>query len=138
MDILRAHAVDLSLGLGDAAEDPERVLFHERREVTRVNQRADFAMRAAVHMFMIMLVGMRMSVVLADLMPVPVLVGILVFMLMFVAMRVPAVRMLVRMLQRRVLPAVFVRVMMLRVMIVLVMMMHMIFFAVLVRAFMPV
>ena len=42
------HPVDFSLGDGDALENAERVLFHERRKLAGRDELPDFAMIAAV------------------------------------------------------------------------------------------
>jgi len=148
VDILHAHAVDFSLGLGDAAEDPERVSFHEWREVAGLDERADFAVRAAMLMpvFVLMRVPVFMSVFVCVtvLMAVPVpaafVAVIVVVIVRMFAMRMPVrvgvvfrgVLVLVRVLQRRVSLGGCMGVLVLRIVVVLVMMMHVPLFAVLV------
>ena len=80
VDVLRTHAVDFTLRLGDAAENPERILLHERREIARLDQRADFPVRPSVDMLVRVLVMlMAVSVFIA------VCMSVFVAMLMLVS-----------------------------------------------------
>lgn len=104
MDVLDGLPVNLALGLGDAMEDRQRVLFHEGREFAVLDQLADLFVRAAVGVLMpvMMMVVVHfatvvMIVLLAVLMVMLVLVLVFILMLMVLVLMSVCMFMLVGM-----------------------------------------
>ena len=79
-DGFHRRAVDFRLGFCDAAKNAQRVFLDEVREVTRLQQRADFDVGAAMGMLAAVIVLMFMGVLM--LMFMLMLVGVLMFMFM--------------------------------------------------------
>lgn len=90
MNILRAHAVDLSFRHGDAVENRQRALLHAVAQIARGDQFLDFLMRPTVRVIVVVIMNMRVFVAVSVIVVMVVVTAtLLVLMLVGMAVRVP-------------------------------------------------
>ena len=126
LHVVRGLTVDFPLGLGDTAEDRERVLFDKRGQFTVFDQLANLVMIAAVAVLVFVMMafdfGAVVMVVCMFVLMVMVFVAMLVLMLMVLVLVFVVLRMLVFVLVPMFMFAVLMLVVMLVLFILVVMM----------------